>query len=189
MTTTKTTVGKTPPAPSPSDDVKVMGLYERLWHVQTEARDANGTTKAYNGTYADRVAVWNNLLQPLFAKYRLLMVTTLSEYKTTDLSGNPDTAPLLICSLHRAEDDENHKSPLHMRFHLKNGSEQDLGKQMTYFNRYALVQMCGISINKDPDDPDHKPEPVAASTPRPTVDPRILAGAQNTTNNNLDEFE
>ena len=167
-----------------------MGLRERIWHVQTEARAAKAASKSYNGTYADRVALWDDLLQALFAKYRIVMIDTLSEYKTTDISGNPDTAPLLLCSLYKAEDDEDHRSPVSMRFHLKNGSPQDIGKQMTYFDRYALKFMSGVSVDKDPDDPDHKPETVAASTPRPTVDPRILAGAQNnTTNNTLDEFE
>lgn len=188
MTARKTTV-ETPP-PTLDEDVKAMGLYERLWHVQTEAQAAKAASKSYNGTYADRVAIWNDLLQALFAKYRLLIVSTLSEYKTTDISGNPETAPLYICSLHKAEDDEDHRSPVRMRFHLKNGSPQDIGSQMTYFDRYALKFMSGVSVDKDPDDPDHKPETVAANTPRPTVDPRILAGAQNTTTtNSLDEFE
>ena len=188
MTTRKATVETT--QLSSDEDVKAMGLRERIWHVQTEARAAKAASKSYNGTYADRVALWDNLLQALFAKYRIVMIDTLSEYKTTDISGNPDTAPLLLCSLYKAEDDEDHRSPVSMRFHLKNGSPQDIGKQMTYFDRYALKFMSGVSVDKDPDDPDHKPEPVAASTPRPTVDPRILAGAQNkTTNNTLDEFE
>ena len=188
MTARKTTV-ETPPAPL-DEDVKAMGLRERLWHVQTEARAAKGVVKSYNGTYADRVALWDDLLQSLYAKYRIVMIDTLSEYKTTDLSGNPDTAPLLLCSLYKAEDDEDHKSSIFMRFHLKNGSPQDIGSQMTYFDRYALKFMSGVSVDKDPDDPDYEPETVAASTPRPTVDPRILAGAQNnTTTNNLDEFE
>ena len=34
------------------DDVQQMNLYERLWHVQSEADAANGGSKAYNGTYA-----------------------------------------------------------------------------------------------------------------------------------------
>ena len=188
MTTQSKSANPVKHSPS-TEDVKAMGLYERLWHVQTEARAAKATSKSYNGTYADRVAIWNDLLQALFAKYRLLIVSTLSEYKTTDISGNPDTAPLYICSLHRAEDDEDHRSPVRMRFHLKNGSEQDIGKQMTYFDRYALKFMSGVSVDKDPDDPGAQLT-VRANTPRPTVDPRILAGAQNnTTTNSLDEFE
>ena len=187
MTTRKNT-DENLPLPSPSD-VLQMGLHERLWHVQTEAEAANGGTKAYDGTYAPRTSIWNDLLQPLFAKYHLLFVTSLHEYKTKGLTGEPETAPLFICSIIPAEAPDDYKSPRIMRFHLRNGSEQDIGKQLTYYNRYSLMHLTGISVDKDPDDPD-APLIVRANTPRPTVDPRILAGAQNnTTNNTLDEFE
>ena len=188
MTAAKTTVKNTP-APAPPSDVLQMGLHERLWHVQTEAEAANGGSQAYNGTYAPRTSVWNDLLQPLFAKYHLLFVTSLHEYKTMGLSGETETAPLFICAIIPAEAPDDYKSPRIMRFHLRNGSEQDIGKQLTYYNRYSLMHLTGISVDKDPDDPD-APAIVRANTPRPTVDPRILAGAQNTTaTNSIDEFE
>ena len=186
MTERKNTVEDTT-RHSPSD-VLQMGLHERLWHVQTEAEAANGASKAYNGTYAPRTSVWNDILQPLFAKYHLLFVTSLHEYKTKSLTGEPETAPLFICSIIPAEAPDDYKSPRTMRFHLRNGSEQDIGKQLTYYNRYSLMHLTGISVDKDPDDPD-APLIVRANTPRPTVDPRILAKAQNTTTNSIDEFE
>jgi hypothetical protein len=190
MTERKTTVEKAPrPSPS-SEDVKTMNLHERLWHVQIEAGAANGGSKAYNGTYAPRTAVWNDLLQPLFAKYHLLFVTSLHEYKTKSLTGDMETAPLLICSIIPAEARDDYKSPLTMRFHMRNGSEQDIGKQLTYYNRYSLIHLTGISVDKDPDDPD-APKPATSRTPRPNIDPRIIADNQNntTTTNTLDEFE
>lgn len=189
MTAAKTVVKKGPPHAPSTDDVKAMGLHERLWHVQTEAEAANGGSKAYNGTYAPRTSVWDDLLKPLFAKYHLLFVTSLHEYKTIGLSGEYETAPLFICAIIPAEAPDDYKSPLIMRFHLRNGSEQDIGKQLTYYNRYSLMHLTGISVDKDPDDPD-APLTVRSNTPRPTVDPRILAGAQNTTTtNSIDEFE
>lgn len=193
MTATKTAMEKTPPATSP-EDVKAMGLYERLWHVQTEAAAANGGATAYNGTYAPRTAVWNDLLQPLFAKYHLLFVTRLTEYKTMGLSGESETAPLFICAIIPAEAPDDYKSPCMMRFHMRNGSEQDIGKQLTYYNRYSLIHLTGISVDKDPDDPDAPVSSSAArSTPKPNVDSRLVSAAQTTqTNpptNTLDEFE
>ena len=167
-----------------------MNLHERLWHVQREAGAANGGSKAYNGTYAPRTSVWNDLLQPLFAKYKLLFVTSLHEYKTKSLTGEPETAPLFICSIIPAEARDDYKSPLTMRFHLRNGSEQDIGKQLTYYNRYSLIHLTGISVDKDPDDPD-APSPHARSTPKPTLDSRIISTSQTVSNkpSQLDEFE
>lgn len=190
MTTRKTTA-KDSPRPSPPD-VLQMGLHERLWHVQTEAKAANGASKAYNGTYAPRTSVWNDLLQPLFAKYHLLFVTSLHEYKTKSLAGDMETAPLFICSIIPAEAPDDYKSPLVMRFHLRNGSEQDIGKQLTYYNRYSLIHLTGVSVDKDPDDPDAPiPSVIARNTPKPTLDPSIISTAQNTGKqpSQLDEFE
>ena len=190
MTERKNTVEKTP-RPSPSD-VQQMNLHERLWHVQSEAGAANGASKAYNGTYAPRTSVWNDLLQPLFAKYHLLFVTSLHEYKTKSLTGETETAPLLICSIIPAEAPDDYKSPLVMRFHLRNGSEQDIGKQLTYYNRYSLIHLTGISVDKDPDDPDSpRPDMTAHKTPKPTLDSRIISTSQTASNkqSQLDEFE
>ena len=188
MTTAKTTEKKTPPAPAPSD-IRQMSLHERLWHVQSEAGAANGGSKAYNGTYAPRTSVWNDLLQPLFTKYHLLFVTSLHEYKTKSLTGEPETAPLFICAIIPAEAPDDYKSPLTMRFHLRNGSEQDIGKQLTYYNRYSLIHLTGISVDKDPDDPD-APSPMARNTPKPNLDSRITGNAKNNNQpSQLDEFE
>lgn len=190
MTANKTTA-KDSPRPSPSD-VLQMGLHERLWHVQTEAKAANGASKAYNGTYAPRTSVWNDLLQPLFAKYHLLFVTSLHEYKTKSLAGDMEMAPLFICSIIPAEAPDDYKSPLVMRFHLRNGSEQDIGKQLTYYNRYSLIHLTGVSVDKDPDDPDAPiPPGIARNTPKPTLDPSIISTGQNTSKqpSRLDEFE
>ncbi len=183
------TTAETPPAPY---DVEQMNLHERLWHVQVEAGAANGGAQAYNGTYAPRTAVWNDLLQPLFAKYHLLFVTRLSEYTAKSLTGETETAPLLICSIIPAEARDDYKSPLTMRFHLRNGSEQDIGKQLTYYNRYSLIHLTGISVDKDPDDPDAPiPTGTARRTPKPTLDPRIISTTQTTNKqpSRLDEFE
>lgn len=176
----------------PVEDVLQMGLHERLWHVQTEAEAANGGSSAYNGKYAPRTSVWNDLLQPLFAKYHLLFVTRLTEYKTMGLSGESETAPLFICAIIPAEAPDDYKSPSMMRFHMRNGSEQDIGKQLTYYNRYSLIHLTGISVDKDPDDPDAPASAAAArSTPKPNVDSRLVSAAQTTQNttNTLDEFE
>ena len=190
MTARKTTVETLPP-PASDEDVKAMGLHERLWHVQTEANAANGGYKAYNGTYAPRTSVWDDLLQPLFAKYHLLFATSLHEYKTIGLSGEYETAPLFICSIIPAEAQDDYKSPRIMRFHLRNGSEQDIGKQLTYYNRYSLIHLTGVSVDKDPDDPDAPtPEVPKRRTPKPNLDPGIISATQNnTTTNTLDEFE
>ncbi len=183
------TTAETPPA---NYDVEQMNLHERLWHVQVEAGAANGGAQAYNGTYAPRTAVWNDLLQPLFAKYHLLFVTRLSEYTAKSLTGETETAPLLICSIIPAEARDDYKSPLTMRFHLRNGSEQDIGKQLTYYNRYSLIHLTGISVDKDTDDPDAPiPTGAARRTPKPTLDPRIISTTQTTNKqpSRLDEFE
>ena len=190
MTATKTTVKNTS-APPPSD-VLQMGLHERLWHVQTEAAAANGGSTAYNGKYAPRTAVWNDLLQPLFAKYHLLFVTRLTEYKTMSLSGEAETAPLLICAIIPAEAPDDYRSPSMMRFHMRNGSEQDIGKQLTYYNRYSLIHLTGISVDKDPDDPDAPAPPIASHrTPKPNLDSRLVSTAQTIQqpSSQLDEFE
>ena len=187
MTEHKTTTSKTPPA---TPDIQQMNLHERLWHVQSEAEAANGASKAYNGTYAPRTAVWNDLLQPLFTKYHLLFVTSLHEYKTKSLTGEPETAPLFICSIIPAEAPDDYKSPRTMRFHLRNGSEQDIGKQLTYYNRYSLMHLTGISVDKDPDDPDApRPAATARNTPKPTLDPNITSTTPNQRQTQLDEFE
>lgn len=171
-TTTTSRANKKTPHPASDLDVSAMSLMERVGRVQTEAVPADGTTKAFKGTYAPATATWDESLKPLFAKYHLSLVSRLVEGKGVGISGNPEVVPVLIVAVVKWEDDDDawKNTPLVARFHLESGVPQDVGKQLTYYRRYALLVLMNLSVNKDPDDLDAPRENTAPpSTPKPPV--------------------
>lgn len=173
---TKTRRGRKPTTKKPEEVVEEvpgldgMTLNERIFHIQQEMNPLGRDTPSYQYTYVSYKALWDDGLKPLCAKYHLVY-TAMSE------SGHIDQGPLLElnCEISIAEKPLESES---FRIPIMIGSDQkEVGKSLTYYRRYALLSLFGLTVLNDGEDVDAMDgAPAQAETPKPKLDPKMTGG-------------
>lgn len=149
-----------------------MDIDERIFHIQQEAKPVGKKTKSYQYNYADYKTIWDGTLKDLCGKYKV-------EYTSTTVLGPEYSAGeniviptiKLICRAvavgyeypETAEGKAGHYERKVKEFDILiplSGSAQqkevqkEVGASLTYYRRYALLALFGLSVTDDAEDID-----------------------------------
>ena len=148
-----------------------MTLDERIFAIQQKLKPLGRNSEGFHYTYASYTSVWDDCLKPLCNKYHLLY----SADAESECMGNIPVV-VLHCSIRTVEtmDGLNERS---FTIPIPVGSDQkEVGKSLTYYRRYALLSLFGVSVLNDGEDADAYS---GRSTPKPDLDPRMMAKQDN----------
>lgn len=168
-----------------------MDIDERIFHIQQEAKPIGKKAKSYQYNYADYKAIWDGVLKDLCGKYQVEYTAT-TEIGPSFVAGENIVVPTikLICravavgyNSPKEGDQESNDSGKFKEFDILiplSGSAQqkevqkEVGASLTYYRRYALLALFGLSVTDDAEDIDsmarNKPSRRnASSLPKPNL--------------------
>lgn len=168
MTTTAKTKSTVVQLEKSIDD---MDIDERIFHIQQEAKPIGKKAKSYQYNYADYKAIWDGGLKDLCGKYRVEYTAT-TEIGPSFTAGENIIVPTieLICRAvavgynpPKVDDQEPSRRGKFKEFDILiplSGSAQqkevqkEVGASLTYYRRYALLALFGLSVTDDMEDID-----------------------------------
>lgn len=168
MTTTAKAKSTVVQLEKPIDD---MDIDERIFHIQQEAKPIGKKAKSYQYNYADYKAIWDGGLKDLCGKYQVEYTAT-TEIGPSFSAGENIVVPTieLICRAvavgynpPKADDQEPSRRGKSKQFDILiplSGSAQqkevqkEVGASLTYYRRYALLALFGLSVTDDMEDID-----------------------------------
>lgn len=150
-----------------------MDIDERIFHIQQEAKPVGKKAKSYQYNYADYKAIWDGVLKELCGKYKVEYTAT-TEIGPTFNAGENIMVPTikLICRAvavgYNPPEEDNPGFNNSNRRKVKefdiliplSGSAQqkevqkEVGASLTYYRRYALLALFGLSVTDDAEDID-----------------------------------
>lgn len=156
-------------------DVSSMDIEERLFNIQQEAESIGKNADSYNYRYADYYAVWDAMAKPLCQKYRVAYIATahMGEPVRTEHAELPTL--VLMCTVSAIGYDgptERRSRSFSIAIPLVGGDDpqKEVGKSLTYYRRYALMSLLGLTVYKDAEDVDAKqPQKPKAGYPQPEL--------------------
>ncbi|QHJ76357.1 MAG: hypothetical protein [Caudoviricetes sp.] len=150
-----------------------MDIDERIFHIQQEAKPVGKKTKSYQYNYADYKAIWDGGLKDLCGKYQVEYTAT-TEIGPSFAAGENIVVPTikLICravavgynppkegdpafysSSKRRAKEFDILIPLSGSAQQKE-VQKEVGASLTYYRRYALLALFGLSVTDDAEDID-----------------------------------
>lgn len=185
---TKTRRGRKPATKNTEDTIEEvpgldeMSLTERIFHIQQEVDPLGRNTKGYQYNYADYSMVWDKGLKDLCRKYKLVFISTSNPLMPVQ-TGLQMPVMQLDCVVKIADTDKTKGSngtPDSAKFSIAFaiGSDQKaVGMSLTYYRRYALQCIFGLTVLKDGEDPDaFDRKNTTSNVPKPVLDPNMMAG-------------
>lgn len=148
-----------------------MDIDERIFHIQQEAKPIGKKAKSYQYNYADYEAIWDGGLKDLCGKYQVEYTAT-TEIGPSFTAGENIVVPTikLICRAvavgynpPKEDDQEPSRRGKFKQFDILiplSGSAQqkevqkEVGASLTYYRRYALLALFGLSVTDDAEDID-----------------------------------
>lgn len=147
-------------------NIPSMTLDERIFAIQQELKPLGRDTQGFHYNYASYTSIWDDCLKPLCKKYHILY----SADAESECMGNMPVV-VLRCSIRTVENMDG-LSNRSFTIPIPVGSDQkEVGKSLTYYRRYALLSLFGVSVLNDGEDADaYSVRP----TPKPDLDPRMM---------------
>ncbi|QHJ82709.1 MAG: hypothetical protein [Caudoviricetes sp.] len=167
-----------------------MDIDERIFHIQQEARPIGKKAKSYQYNYADYKAIWDGGLKDLCGKYQVEYTATTKIGPAFDTGENIETPTIkLICRAVAVgynppkEDDQEFDNrgkfkEFDILIPLSGSAQQrevqkEVGASLTYYRRYALLALFGLSVTDDAEDIDsiehNKPSRRNTNLPKPNL--------------------
>ena len=148
-----------------------MDIDERIFHIQQEARPIGKKAKSYQYNYADYKAIWDGGLKDLCGKYQVEYTATTKIGPAFGTGENIEIPTIkLICRAvavgynpPNEDDQETDNRGKFKEFDILiplSGSVQqrevqkEVGASLTYYRRYALLALFGLSVTDDAEDID-----------------------------------
>lgn len=158
-------------------DVLAMDIEERLFYIQQEAEAIGKNTDSYNYKYADYYAVWDTMAKPLCKKYRVAYTTTAHMGPSVQTEHAELPTFILVCTVSAIGYDgppEKCSKSFSIAIPLAGGDDpqKEVGKSITYYRRYGLMALLGLTVYKDAEDVDAKqpqPQKPKAGYPKPEL--------------------
>lgn len=148
-----------------------MDIDERIFHIQQEAKPIGKRAKSYQYNYADYKAIWDGVLKELCGKYQVEYTAT-TEIGSSFPAGENIMVPTikLICRAvavgYNPPKEGDQEPDSRWRFKefeilipLSGSAQQkevqkEVGASLTYYRRYALLALFGLSVTDDAEDID-----------------------------------
>lgn len=170
MTTTAKTKSTVVQLEKSIDD---MDIDERIFHIQQEAKPIGKKAKSYQYNYADYKAIWDGGLKDLCGKYQVEYTAT-TEIGPSFTAGEDIVVPTikLICrAVAVGYNPQKEGDPAFNNSNKRRVKEFDIliplsgsaqqkevqkevGASLTYYRRYALLALFGLSVTDDAEDID-----------------------------------
>ena len=158
-------------------DVSSMNIDERLFNIQQEADAIGKNADSYNYKYADYYAVWDTMAKPLCKKYKVAYTTTAHMGASVKTEHAELPTLLLACTVSAIGYDgplDGCYRSFDIAIPLVGGDDpqKEVGKSITYYRRYGLMSLLGLSVYKDAEDVDAKqpqPRKPKAGYPQPEL--------------------
>lgn len=158
-------------------DVSTMNIDERLFNIQQEAEAIGKNADSYNYKYADYYAVWDKMAKPLCKRYKVAYTATAHMGAPVKTEHAELPTLLLMCTVSAIGYDgpmEGRYRSFDIAIPLVGGDDpqKEVGKSITYYRRYALMTLLGLTVYKDAEDVDAKqpqPQKPKAGYPQPQL--------------------
>ncbi len=158
-------------------DVLAMDIEERLFYIQQEAGAIGKNADSYNYKYADYYAIWDTMAKPLCQKYRVAYTTTAHMGPSVQTEHAELPTFVLVSTVSAIGYDgpsERQSKSFSVAIPLVGGDDpqKEVGKSITYYRRYGLMALLGLTVYKDAEDVDAKQQQSQkskASYPQPEL--------------------
>lgn len=142
-------------------DVSSMNIDERLFNIQQEAEAIGKNTDSYNYRYADYYAVWDDMAKPLCKKYKVAYTATAHMGAPVKTEHAELPTLILMCTVSAIGYDgpmDGCYRSFDIAIPLMGGDDpqKEVGKSITYYRRYGLMSLLGLTVYKDAEDVDAK---------------------------------